>query len=87
MLRMSLHSLAFAKGAVSTISWHCSEGTAPDVSDPKTWMCLICGWIYDEAAGDPEHGLAPGTAWADVPMNWTCPECGARKEDFEMVQI
>ena len=53
----------------------------------KTWMCLICGWIYDEATGAPEHGIAPGTKWADVPMNWTCPECGARKEDFEMVQI
>ena len=50
-------------------------------------MCLICGWIYDEAAGDAEHGLVPGTRWDDVPMNWTCPECGARKEDFEMVQI
>ena len=50
-------------------------------------MCLICGWIYDEAHGDAEHGLTPGTPWADVPMNWTCPECGARKEDFEMVQI
>jgi rubredoxin len=50
-------------------------------------MCLICGWIYDESVGDPEHGLAPGTAWADVSINWTCPECGARKEDFEMVQI
>jgi rubredoxin len=84
---MYLHSLAFPKEAVSTIWLHCSEGTGPDVSDPKTWMCLICGWIYDEAAGDPEHGLAPGTAWADIPMNWTCPECGARKEDFEMVQI
>jgi rubredoxin len=58
-----------------------------DVSEPQTWMCLICGWIYDEAAGDPDHGIAPGTAWADVPMNWTCPECGARKEDFEMVRI
>ena len=58
-----------------------------DVSEPKTWMCLICGWIYDEAAGDPEHGIAPGTTWEAVPMNWTCPECGARKEDFEMVQI
>ncbi len=58
-----------------------------DVSDHRTWMCLICGWIYDEAAGDPEHGIAPGTRWADVPMNWTCPECGARKEDFEMVQV
>ena len=64
-----------------------SARTERDVSDPKTWMCLICGWIYDEAAGDVEHGLAAGTAWADVPMNWTCPECGARKEDFEMVQI
>jgi rubredoxin len=50
-------------------------------------MCLICGWIYDESAGDPEHGIAPGTSWADIPMNWTCPECGARKEDFEMVEL
>ncbi|WP_374675989.1 rubredoxin [Ideonella sp.] len=50
-------------------------------------MCLICGWIYDEATGDAEHGIAPGTRWDDVPMNWTCPECGARKEDFEMVQL
>jgi rubredoxin len=53
----------------------------------KTWMCLICGWIYDEAAGVPEEGVAPGTRWEDIPPNWTCPECGARKEDFEMVEI
>ncbi len=53
----------------------------------KTWMCLICGWIYDEAVGVPEDGIAPSTPWAQVPMNWTCPECGARKEDFEMVEI
>src|SRR5574343_19769 len=53
----------------------------------KTWMCLICGWIYDEALGDTEHGIAPGTKWEDVPMNWTCPECAARKEDFEMVAL
>ena len=67
-------------------SLHCSD--QPDnVTEPRTWMCLICGWIYDEAVGDTEHGIAPGTAWADVPMNWTCPECGARKEDFEMVQV
>jgi rubredoxin len=57
------------------------------VTETKTWMCLICGWMYDEAQGDPDTGIAPGTLWADVPMNWTCPECGARKEDFEMVQI
>lgn len=53
----------------------------------QTWMCLICGWVYDEAAGSPEDGIAPGTLWADVPMNWTCPECGARKDDFEMTAI
>jgi rubredoxin len=57
------------------------------VTPPTTWMCLICGWIYDEALGDPEHGVAAGTTWNAVPLNWTCPECGARKEDFEMVQI
>ena len=46
------------------------------VTEATTWMCLICGWIYDEATGAPEHGIAPGTLWAEVPMNWTCPECG-----------
>jgi len=51
------------------------------------YMCLICGYIYDEAAGVPDEGIAAGTKWDEVPMNWTCPECGARKEDFEMVQI
>ncbi|MDD4887477.1 MAG: rubredoxin [Thiomonas sp.] len=50
-------------------------------------MCLICGFIYSEAEGHPDSGIAPGTRWADVPMNWTCPECGARKEDFEMVPV
>ena len=53
----------------------------------KTYMCLICGFIYDEALGRPEDNIAPGTKWEDVPMNWTCPECEARKEDFEIVEI
>ncbi len=53
----------------------------------RTWMCLICGWIYDEASGLPDDGIAPGTRWEDVPPNWTCPECGARKEDFEVIEI
>lgn len=53
----------------------------------KTWMCLICGWVYDEETGSPEDGIAPGTPWEDVPVNWTCPECGARKEDFEMMAL
>jgi rubredoxin len=50
----------------------------------KTWVCVVCGYVYSEADGDEEHGLAPGTRWADVPDDWTCPECGAEKSDFEM---
>ena len=77
---------------VATICLHCSEHSAlsrPNnkVSEPKTWMCLICGWIYDEAVGAPDEGIPPGTLWEDVPPNWTCPECGARREDFEMVEF
>jgi rubredoxin len=72
------------------VSINTTSNAAADASAKpafKTWMCLICGWIYDEAAGLPEEGIAAGTLWADVPMNWTCPECGARKEDFEMVVV
>jgi rubredoxin len=50
-------------------------------------MCLICGWIYDEAAGAPDDGIPPGTRWEHLPLNWVCPECGARKDDFEMIEI
>jgi rubredoxin len=51
------------------------------------YQCVICGFIYDEALGLPEEGIAAGTKWADVPDSWECPECGAAKADFEMVQI
>ncbi len=61
--------------------------TSNTATNYQTWMCLICGFIYDEAAGRPEDGLAPGTRWEDVPPNWNCPECAARKEDFEVVAI
>ena len=37
----------------------------------KKWQCIVCGWVYDEALGDAEHGLAPGTLWADVPDSFT----------------
>jgi rubredoxin len=53
----------------------------------KKYMCLICGFIYDEEIGMPSDGIAPGTKWTDVPMNWSCPDCQARKEDFEMVEF
>jgi rubredoxin len=68
-------------------SRHYAPMSEADTRVYKTYMCLICGFIYDEAAGLPEEGIEPGTRWEDVPMNWTCPECGARKEDFEMVEL
>jgi rubredoxin len=53
----------------------------------KKWICELCGWIYDEEAGAPEDGIPPGTRWADVPVDWRCPLCGAGKDDFEMVEF
>ncbi|CAG0912079.1 unnamed protein product, partial [Cyprideis torosa] len=53
----------------------------------KKWMCVICGLIYDEAEGWPDDGIAPGTRWEDVPDDWTCPDCGVGKEDFEMLEM
>ncbi len=53
----------------------------------KSYMCVICGFVYNEADGLPDEGIAAGTKWDDVPPNWVCPDCGARKEDFEMVEI
>jgi rubredoxin len=53
----------------------------------KTWMCIVCGFIYDEEAGWPDDGIPPGTRWEDVPEDWMCPDCGAGKEDFEMMEV
>ena len=47
------------------------------------YVCIICGYIYDPAEGDPESGIAPGTAFEDIPEDWTCPACGVGKEHFE----
>ena len=64
-----------------------SSATTPSARPYKTWRCLACGFVYDEAEGWPEDGIVPGTRWEDIPTGWCCPECGARKEDFEMVEI
>ncbi|MBY4731085.1 rubredoxin [Cupriavidus pauculus] len=53
----------------------------------RQWVCIICGWVYDEATGWPEDGIAPGTRWEDIPDDWRCPECDVGKEDFAMVEF
>jgi rubredoxin len=48
------------------------------------WECLICGYIYDPEAGDPDNDIAPGIPFEDLPNDWVCPECGADKDQFEI---
>jgi rubredoxin len=48
----------------------------------QKYVCDVCGWIYDPAVGDVDNGVAAGTAFADLPADWVCPECGVGKSDF-----
>jgi len=50
----------------------------------KKYVCSACGYVYDPAVGDPDSGVAPGTAFEDIPDDWVCPVCGVGKEDFEV---
>lgn len=60
---------------------------AADDGELQVWTCVLCGFIYDEAEGMPEEGIAPGTRWKDVPESFGCPDCAATKADFEMVAL
>lgn len=51
----------------------------------KKYRCIPCGYIYDPALGDPDNGIAPGTAFEDLPDDWQCPICFVGKEDFEPI--
>ena len=60
------------------------------MSDPSEWkkyLCRACGLIYDEALGDPDSGLAPGTRFENIPEDWECPLCGVTKSDFELLSV
>ena len=48
-------------------------------------LCLLCGYVYDPADGDPESGVEPGTEFANLPEDWVCPICGAGKDEFEEI--
>jgi rubredoxin len=52
----------------------------------QKYVCDVCGWVYDPQAGDPDNGVQPGTAFADIPADWVCPECGAGKSEFSPVE-
>lgn len=65
----------------------CADRTEFKVLSMKTYMCVICGFVYEEKEGLPDEDIAPGTKWEDIPLNWRCPECNAGKEEFEMMEI
>ena len=84
MFKFSLHLLESVDASRFNPRSHCS---ADDLQQMKSYLCVICGYIYEEEKGDPVAGIAPGTKWEDVPLSWRCPDCGAGKEDFEMIEI
>jgi len=54
----------------------------------KKYQCSVCGYVYDEAKGDASRGIPPGTKWENLPPDWSCPDCGAVKEEFkEIVEL
>jgi rubredoxin len=54
----------------------------PTGGDMKKYICDVCGYVYDPAEGDPDNGVAPGTAFEKLPEGWVCPVCGAGKDQF-----
>jgi rubredoxin len=58
-----------------------------EVTEYKSWVCLICGWIYNEEEGLPDEGIAPGTRFAAIPEDWRCPLCDVGKAEFAVVEF
>ena len=52
----------------------------------KKYVCVVCGFVYDPAVGMPDDGIPAGTAFEDIPDDWSCPDCGVAKSDFEVVE-
>lgn len=53
------------------------------MKNDQIWICVVCGLVYDPVLGLPEDGIPAGTAFEDIPDDWSCPDCGVSKEDFE----
>lgn len=86
---MSMSAESESKSAVFGPADNKNTSNSAPVSTSKSeqlqiWECIVCGWVYDEAKGWPQDGIAPGTRWEDIPDDWVCPECGVGKADFEM---
>lgn len=49
----------------------------------QKYICILCSYVYDPEIGDPDNGVPPGTAFADLPEDWVCPDCGVGVDEFE----
>ena len=74
------------KTAATYIRTEPKTATKKESKNMKKYKCLVCGYIYDPAAVDPENGAAAGTAFEDLPDSWVCPDCGAGKDEFKVVE-
>ena len=77
-VRENLYAMKDGAAALSEFCIILEEG-----SFMKTWVCTVCGWIYDEEKGDPDYDLAAGVAFEDLPEDFVCPLCGVGKDMFE----
>ena len=68
------------KGQFSPVKEH-------DTATKGLYVCEVCGYVYDPAVGDPEHGIAKGVEFANLPEDWVCPPCGATKEHFSKMKF
>ena len=72
------------KTAATYIELEPKKQTTEGETKMKKYKCIMCGYVYDPAAGDPDNGVQPGTAFEDLPDDWVCPDCGAGKDQFEL---
>jgi len=62
-------------------AWYSFDTLRP-VAETQLWICELCGYVYDPAEGDPDGDVKAGMKFEDIPDDWTCPVCGANKDDF-----
>ena len=79
-------ALSFALMVVAVLGIGYKELFKLKGGEKTMYRCMACGYIYDPAVGDPDSGIAPGTAFEDIPDTWVCPLCGVSKDMFEEIK-
>jgi rubredoxin len=79
--------LHFPRGSANVQAAATKPQSAKNAPGTRVWQCMLCAFVYDEAKGMPDEGIAPGTPWEDVPETWYCPDCSASKSEFQMAQV